>query len=114
MKETIIEFLVVYAFVLALYFFFFVFRRSKYDRGKMPIELHYLTSVYKIKKKDINYKHFLYIVSVVNSFIIAFTYIVMIKLVKGMLWQFAIGTLIIILLIIICYGIIGYWYKKRE
>lgn len=114
MKEAMIEFLVVYALVFVLYFFFFVFRRRVYDKGKMPVELKYLISVYKIKKKDTYNKKFLYVIAFVNSFIIAFTYIIVSKFVKGIFLQLIVGGVILLLLIIICYGIVGYIYKKRE
>ena len=47
----------------------------------------------------------------VNTFIIVTTYIIVFKLLDNWIWMVICGIVIIILLIVICYGIIGRYYQ---
>lgn len=116
MKEIIrfvIEYFISYALVFLLYILLFVRKKTKFDKNRVPIEYFYLISLYKIKEKDINYKKFIYATAFINTFIIVTTYMLVTVLLNKWIWQLLSGIVIIALLIIICYGVLGRYYKKR-
>lgn len=116
MKEVlniILEFLIAYVLVFILYWLIFVRKKTKYNPNKVPVEFYYLVSIYKLNQKNINYKKFIYLTALVNTFIIVTTYMVVSKLLSKWIWQLLLGIVIIVLLIIICYGLLGRYYQKR-
>lgn len=116
MKEVVsifLEFIIAYVLVFILYFFIFVRKKTTYNKNKVPVEFYYLVSLYKLNQKSINYKKFIYATAFINTFIIVTTYIIVSKLLSKWVWQLIAGIIIIILLIIICYGLLGRYYQKR-
>ena len=77
------------------------------------MEYYYLVRVYGLDEKKINYKKFLYTSAIINTFIIALTYVIVFHLLDNWLWQLLCSIILIILLIIIMYGILGRHYQKR-
>ena len=116
MKEVLyilLEYAIAYILVFILYFFIFVKKKTKYNQNKVPVEFYYLVSLYRLDQKNINYKKFIYATAFINTFIIVTTYIIISKLLKHWIWQLLVGIVLIILLIIICYGLLGRYYQKR-
>lgn len=117
MKEILnilLEYIISYALVFLLYYLIFIRKKTKYNKNKVPVEYYYLVSLYRLRQKDIDYKKFMYISGLVNTFIIVTTYIVVSKLLNKWFIQLLCGIVIIILLIIICYGILGRYYQKKQ
>ncbi|MDD7131861.1 MAG: hypothetical protein PUH84_01920 [Firmicutes bacterium] len=117
MKEILnilLEYIISYALVFLLYYLIFIRKKTKYNKNKVPVEYYYLVSLYGLRQKDIDYKKFMYISGLVNTFIIVTTYIVVSKLLNKWFIQLFCGIVIIILLIIICYGILGRYYQKKQ
>lgn len=116
MKEVLsilLEYVITYTLVVILYLLFFVRKKTKYNKNKVPVEYQYLINLYGINKKDINYKKFMYTTAFINTFIIVTTYIIISKLLNKWIWRILIGVIILALLIIICYGLLGRYYQKR-
>ena len=116
MKEILnilLDFIISYTLIFILYYFFFVFKKTKYNKKKVPVEYYYLVRVYGLDEKKINYKKFLYTSAIINTFIIALTYVIVFHLLDNWLWQLLCSIILIILLIIIMYGILGRHYQKR-
>lgn len=117
MKEIlniILEYIISYALVFLLYYLLFIRKKTKYNKNKVPVEYYYVISLYGLKEKDIDYKKFMYMTLFVNTFIIVTTYIIVFKLLDNWIWMVICGIVIIILLIVICYGIIGRYYQKKQ
>lgn len=117
MKEILnimLEYIISYALVFLLYYLLFIRKKTKYNKNKVPVEYYYVVSLYGLKEKDINYKRFMYMTLFVNTFIIVTTYIIVFKLLDNWIWMLICGIVIIILLIVICYGIIGRYYQKKQ
>ncbi len=112
--QIIIEILVVFIFVFLLNYFLFVRKNKKLKKGDMPLELIYLSGIYGIDPKKINFRHFQYTYSLINAFIITTTYMLVIYLVKNMILRIVIGTVLLVLLIIICYGLLGRYYLSKQ
>ena len=112
--KIIIEIVIVFTMVFLLNYFLFVRKNKKLKKDEMPLELIYLSSIYGIDPKKINFRRFQYTYSLINSFIITTTYMLVIYLVKYMLLKVIIGIVILVLLIIICYGLLGRYYLYQE
>ncbi len=116
MKEVfniLLEAVIAYVLVFILYFLIFVRKKTKYNKNKVPVEFYYLVSIYRLNQKDINYKKFIYQTAFINTFIIVVTYIIISRLLNKWIWQLLLGIVIILLLIIVCYGLLGRHYQKR-
>ena len=113
MLNIVLEFIIAYVLVFILYWILFIRKKTTYNKNRVPVEFYYLVSLYRLDQKKINYKKFIYISGLINTFIIVFTYIIISKLLNKWIWQLLIGIVIIILLIIICYGILGSIYQKK-
>ena len=112
--QIIIEIFVVFTLVFLLNYFLFVRKNKKLKKDEMPLELIYLSGIYGIDPKKINFRRFQYAYSLINAFIITTTYMLVIYLVKYMIFKVIIGIVILVLLIIICYGLLGRYYMYKE
>ena len=94
-----------------LAYFIFVIRRKKYlDRFMVGKEVAYLKKVYKIKIKENDYKRVANLIALSNSFVIALA-VTIVSLFKNIFLQIFIGFACVLVLILICYHIIGKLYK---
>lgn len=87
-------------------------KTKKSDNGKIPVEVDYLVSVYKIDIKKINYKKFLHIISLVASFDMAIT-VIIINFIKNIYLQILVGFFVLLPLIYLSYKFVGTYYKKK-
>lgn len=110
----LVEYLLVFMLIFLFHFWFIIRKNKKYDKNKIPVELMYLKKRYNLSLKNITYSNFVWIYSLIDTFIIATVYIIVMYLVKGFVWQIIIGSVLLILLIIICYGLLAKCYLKRE
>lgn len=109
-----LEYIIVFTIIFILNYFLFIRKKVKLNKNKVPMELNYLIALYNIDIKKINYKKFVYTYSLINTFIVATIYIIIVYLVKSLIWQIIIGIILLALLIIICYGLLGRYYRKRS
>ena len=112
--QLIIETLVIFVAVFLFNYFIFVKKNKKLNEDEMPLELIYVSNIYGIDPKKINFRKFQYIYCLLNAIIITTTYIAVTYLVKTMIMKVIIGIVLIVLLIIICYGLLGRFYVKQE
>lgn len=112
--QIIIEAAVVFVAIFLFNYIFFVRKNKKLKKDEMPLELIYLSNIYGIDPKKIKYRRFQYTYSLVNSFIITSTYLAVIYLIKTMIMKIIIGIVLLVLLIIICYGLLGRYYLYKE
>ena len=108
--ETIIVYLVIFFFN----YFVFVRKNKKLKKEDMPLELIYLATIYQINPKKVNFRSFQYMYCFLNAFIITSTYLAVTYLIKNPLMKVIIGIVLLILLIIICYGLLGRYYQYRQ
>ena len=112
--QIIIETLIIFIAVFLFNYFIFVRKNKKLKKDEMPLELIYLSHIYGIDPKKINFRRFQYAYSLLNSFIITSTYLAVIYLIKTMIMKVIIGIVLLILLIIVCYGLLGRYYLYLE
>jgi uncharacterized membrane protein len=108
--ETIIVYLVIFFFN----YFVFVRKNKKLEKDDMPLELIYLATIYKIDPRKVKFRNFQYTYCFLNAFIITSTYLAVSYLVKNALMKVILGIVLLILLIIICYGLLGRFYQYRQ
>jgi len=111
--RIVLEYLIVFLIIGICYYIVIAKKRKKYSKNDICIELYYLMYVYNVNPKKIDFKVFNIVCSLINAFIISSVYIVVLYLVKGLVFQIVIGIVLLLLLIIICYGILGRIYIKK-
>ncbi len=114
MIKIILEFLIVFIICYILYFIFVISNKknSKYKAKKPRVEDAFLTFKYKIDFKKVNYKKYLHLTSLVNSFIIALC-LELVQIVNGLFFQILLSFVFLVPLILITYSIIGKYYQKK-
>ena len=112
--QVLIETIIIFLMVFLFNYFIFVRKNKKLKKDEMPLELIYLSHIYGINPKKINFRRFQYAYSLLNSFIITSTYLAVIYLIKTMIMKVIIGIVLLILLIIVCYGLLGRYYLYLE
>ena len=112
--QVLIESTIIFIMVFLFNYFIFVRKNKKLKKDEMPLELIYLSHIYGIDPKKIKFRKFQYTYSFLNSFIITTTYLAVIYLVKTMIMKVIIGIVLLILLIIVCYGLLGRYYLYLE
>lgn len=112
--RVLVEYFLVFIGVFIITYILFIRKNKKYDKNKVPVELLYLVKLYNLNIKKINYKKFVWIYSLINTFIITTVYILITYLLDNLIMQIIIGVVLLILLIIICYGLLGRCYMKKE
>jgi len=112
--RALIEGIIIFIVILLFNYFCFVFKKRKLKKDDMPLELIYLSGIYGINTHKVNFKKFQITYCFINAFIITSTYILVIYLLKNMLLRIIFGIGLLILLIIICYGLLGRYYLYKE
>ena len=114
LTKILMETCIVFVLVFLFNYFLFVRKNKKLNKDEMPLELIYLSGIYGIDPKKINFRRFQYAYSLINAFIITTTYMLVIYLIKTMIMKVIIGIILLVLLIIICYGLLGRYYLYLE
>ena len=102
-------FLVVYLF----YFFFQILRHKKINKKKVPVELLYLIKKYNLDINKIKYTSIMQRIALVSAFDIAFIGTFVMRFIKNIYLAIILGGVLFIPLIMITYGFIGRYYKKK-
>jgi len=112
--RVFVEYVIVFISVFILTYILFIRKNKKYNKNNVPIELLYLVKLYDLNIKKINYKKFVWIYSLINTFIISTVYILITYLLESLILQIIVGIVLLILFIIICYGLLGRYYMMKE
>ena len=83
----LLEYIIVFLIIFIVNYFLFIRKKTKLNKKKVPIELNYLISIYKINVKKIDYKKFVWIYNITNAFIISTIYIIVIYLLDNLILQ---------------------------
>ena len=87
---------------------------NKHSKGILSHELLYLKKIYHIDIKKLDKNNLTKTITLINTFIITTIYIILMYLLKGWLLRIIIGLILLILMILICYGLLGRYYLKKE
>lgn len=105
----IASFLVIYL----VYFLIVVKREKGLDAFKKGKQVMFFKNAYNLNLQKLNYRNFANSLSFVNAFIVALT-VTVVEFVDGYVFKLLLGFIILIPLILICYYILGKFYKKKE
>lgn len=113
MVEVLIDFLVI--FVLVCLFYLLVLNRSKKDFNKLKPNdfIRMFVLKYNIDIEKINYNLMINLIAVINSFIIAITSAIIIKI-EGFIWSLIACFVILFILVFVLFDIAGKYIKKTE
>ena len=112
--NIILEYIIVFILIYIRNYFMNIKNKTTYKKNKIPTELLYLKKIYNININKDNYKQLVYAYCLTNTFIISTIYIILMYLVEGWVLRVIIGIILLILMIIICYGLLGRYYSKKE
>lgn len=111
--EEIVLFIFCYIFTLLIYEIFVVKKAKKIKNiEKMPTEVKYLVSKYKIDIKKVNYNQLLQIVALVSSLDITLVVSVL-TLVENFFISILISIVLVVVTIFISYHFVGNFYRKK-
>ncbi len=89
-------------------------KKGKKKKVKNISEIDYLVSKFKLKEKELNKKHVIIWISLINSFIISVVSSVVMLMPFKMMWQLLIAFVLLFGLIYSLYEIYGRYLKKLE
>ena len=114
MVKIIIEFMLIFILCYLCYLIFVILNKknNKFKVRKPRMEDAFLMVKFNIDFKKVNYKKYLHLTSIVNSFILALT-VELVQMVKGIFFQILLSIIFLIPLILIIYVIIGKYYQKK-
>ena len=112
--NIVLEYFIVFIGVLIINYFINKFNKNNLPKKTLTPELLYLKKIYKINIKEKDRDKFSKVVIFINSFIITTIYIILMYLLNNWILRIIIGIILLILMIIICYGILGRYYRKKE
>ena len=111
--EYVIYFLISFIIVYLFYFLTVVLQKKKYDKFKKSNQVMYFVNKYKLNVNKIDIKKFINIISLINSFIIALSFTVVIKIDNNIL-MLLVGLIVLIPTMLISYHFIGKYLQKEE
>lgn len=111
--NILLEFIIVFIILYILNYLFFKEPKTKKKKKNIRPEIEYLINLYQLDIKKIGYNNLKKQCIFMNALIMSSIYIIVCYLVKGFVFQILIGFVLLILLIIIGYGLLGRYYKKR-
>lgn len=110
--EFVFRFLGSFLMFFLLYLIFVVRKYREYDPNKAPLEVRYLSFVYKIDMKKVSYRKLLWVISFVSSFDMALAFFT-ILFISNVFLQAIVGFFLLIPLIWITYHFVGtYFFEK--
>lgn len=112
-KKVLIEFVITFIIIYVLYYFL-VIKKCKKNKKMVPTEVLLILQFYEIDLKKIDVYNIVKVVSIVTTFIIATIITIISEFFDSTIILLIFGTLLSILVAIICYRIIGRYYEKKS
>lgn len=111
---NLIYFGVAFISVFLIYIIFINRKRKEYVEGKNQLEINYIIKKFGLDMRKTNYKTVKWLVTFINSFIISFTFVILINVNTNYILKLLIGFVILFVLIYSIYEIVGKILKKKE
>lgn len=107
--DILMEYIIVFIALIILNIFIY-----RFSSEMIRPQLVYLKKIYKVSIRKDEIKEFTSLIIFINSFIIDTIYIIVLYLISNWVIRVIVGIVLLILLIIICYGLLGRYYRKKE
>jgi hypothetical protein len=112
-KKVLIEFIITFAIIYVIYYFMII-RKCRKNKKVVPAEVNLILSFYNINLKKVDIYQIVKVVSVVTTFILSLIITIISVFFESTIILLLFGTLISIIVAIICYRIIGRYYEKQS
>ncbi len=107
------DLIVLFILIYLVYKYFFNRKRKTYKSLKKTDEVKLFILKYKLNMKKTEYKDVLKVLTIINSFILAFTTSIVIRI-DGFMLSLVIGFATIMILLYSLYEITGKYFKRKE
>ena len=111
--KALYDFLLLFLMYYIVYSVFLNKKRRKYSDISKTDEIRYFILRYDLDMRKTKYEVVLKLVTLINSFILAFTTAIVINIEK-IIWAILVGFAVIMILIYSLYEIVGRYLKKKE
>ncbi len=111
--DILIRWGIVFGLIFIFNLIFVVLNKKKRQKIFTTAGAVIIKKRYKVTFKDCSEKKFALVESLTNSFICATAYVIM-TFFKNIYISFLVAIPILIILIFLCYSLIGIYYKKKE
>jgi len=111
--DKVYIFVVVFVIIYLLYFFTVVLNNKKKSKIFETSQAKLITVPNKLDTNKIDKNIFAQVISISNSFIVAFTFLIS-EFFNNYIVKLLVCFVVLIILILIVYKIIGFVYKKKE
>lgn len=115
--EKVFECLIYFGVSFAICFVLFLIvnkkRKKELDKNRYSFDIVYFSSISKTPINKGNYMSMVWITSIINSFIIAFTSSI-ILLFKSYLYKLLVGFVLVFVLIYSLYALVGTIYRRKK
>ena len=111
--ERIIVTFIVFFFIYLLYAITVIHNKKKIKEFEKSGQAAFIIKKYKLITSKINMKNFARIIALANSLIISFTFFIT-DFINNYILKLLVGFVILVPFIMLCYCLIGMFYKKKE
>lgn len=112
-KKVLIEFVITFIIIYVIYYLLVV-KKCRKNKKVVPAEVNLILAFYKIDLKKVNIYQMVKVVSLVTTFIMSTIITIISVFFESTIILLIFGTLLSILVAIICYRIIGRYYEKKS
>ena len=109
----LIVFIITFITYYLIYYLIIVNRQKGLQTFKEGKKMKFFTNAYKLNEKKLNYKSLASSIGLADAFIVSIVLII-IEIVNGLIIKLVITFVLIMILMPICYYLIGNNYKKKE
>ncbi len=112
--NSLIYFGISFILIFLIYVIFINRKRKEYTQGKNQIDINYVIQKFNLDMRKTKYKTLKWVISIVNSFIISFTFTIIVNINGKYIIKLLIGFVILFILIYSIYEIAGRILKNQE
>ena len=117
--EKLISFLLYFLIIYLLYLITVVLKKEKYEKYKRGKQVLFFIKKYNVDFKKVSFERFINVLSIINSFIMATT-IMIVRLIitdgfmNNIIIKLSIAFVVLMFLIIVCYSVYGKILERRS
>ena len=111
--EILVQWVMVFGLIVIFYLLFIVFNKKKRRNIFNTPGAVIMKVKFKVTFKKTSEKSFSLVVGITNGIICATTYVIM-RLFENIYLSFLVAIPILIIMILVCYSLLGLIYKKKE
>lgn len=113
MGNVLFDFLFIFLIVYLVYLLFINRRKKNYKLLKNDDFIKLFINRYNIDVEKINYRLLLNTIALINSFVIALTSTIILKI-DSIIWSIIVAFVVLFVLVFILFGAAGKYFKKSE